>query len=68
MTGKADNLNGFAADPYAVRRYFGDIAPAYSGTNAANVRARGAADRMWLKVEEDIQKMHGTKSEGADYD
>jgi hypothetical protein len=56
MSRKTD-LDAF--DAYAVNRHFGGIAPAYSGerANAADATTRGAADLMWQKVEEDLEKI-----------
>jgi len=66
MTGQPDQIDGMNQpdiDAYAVERHFGDIAPAYSTVysdappNAVHAKARGAADRMWRKVEEDLDKL-----------
>ena len=59
MISKPESLNDAPADPYAVERHFADIAPASSGSrlSAADIRARGAADGMWRKVEEDLAKI-----------
>ena len=40
-------------------RHHGDIATSYgdASPNAADVRARGAADRMWQKVEDDLEQI-----------
>jgi hypothetical protein len=55
MTIKAERLNG--ADPYAIDRHFADFAPVSSASSAVASRTRGAADRMWQRVEEDLEKM-----------
>ena len=46
-----------AADDKPVERHFGDVAPVPTAHNAADVRARAAADRMWGKVAEDLEKI-----------
>ena len=62
---KSDDL-----DPYTVDRHFGDIGPVYADTrpNAAHSKARGAADRMWQKVEEDLEQIDRAGSDEADDD
>ena len=65
MIGTAENSQAPAADPYAVDRHSGDVAPGYSGDSAADSMARGAADTMWRKVEEDLEKIDRVDSEDA---
>ena len=62
MTSNIDDFN-------SVERHFGDIAPEYSAGSSANAmhaRARGAADRMWQKVEEDLEKIDRVETDEAD--
>jgi len=64
MTSKTEDFDAFdGADAYEVERHFGDIAPVHSeagpgvAATAADAKARGAADRMWQKVEEDLDRV-----------
>ena len=65
MTGQTDQIDDMNQHGIAVTvdRHFGDIAPAYSAVcsdaplNGVHAKARGAADRMWRKVEEDLDKL-----------
>lgn len=68
MTSKAENFSGPGGDPYAVERHFGDIAPAFSAadSNAADSLALGAADRMWQKVEDDLDRIDRAETGEAD--
>ena len=65
----ASNVDDFASEGGSVERRFGDIAPDYSAIGSANAvqaRARGAADRMWRKVEEDLDKIDRVDADEAD--
>jgi hypothetical protein len=69
MTSNSDDGSGaIAADPYAVDRHFGDIGPVYADArpNAASAKARGAADRMWKKVADDLERIDEAQSEEDD--
>jgi hypothetical protein len=57
MTSRTENSNG--SSRHLIGRHFTGIAPDYSGErpSAADVRARGAADSMWQKVEDDLEKL-----------
>ena len=68
MASKARSSNKASLDPYVVDRHFGDIAPSYSGSrgNAAGLRASGAADLMWQKVEDDLDRMDRAEIEECD--
>jgi hypothetical protein len=70
MGSKAQNLSGRPVDAYAIDRHFADIAPSYAGGggNAADARARGAADGMWQKVEEDLAKIDEAELSETDDD
>jgi hypothetical protein len=66
MSDQSDQINGMIQDEigsYEVERHFGDIAPVYSPAvsdtplNAVQAKARGAADRMWQKVKEDLEQL-----------
>ena len=66
MTSKADDFDAAdGADAYEVERHFGDIARVHSdvAANSADLRARAAADRMWQKVEEDLDRIELADSE-----
>lgn len=69
MTGDTDDFDSVpGADIGAVERHFGDIAPEYSAAGSANAmhaRARGAADRMWQKVEEDLARIDRVEADEA---
>ena len=70
MTSKAEDfyaVDGAAA--YDVERQFGDIAPAHAdiAPTAAEAKARGAADRMWQKVEEDLDRIDQAETGEANH-
>jgi hypothetical protein len=69
MTGKGDFLDAVDdGGAYEVERHFADIAPVHSGAapNAADLKASGAAARMWQKVEEDLDRIDNTESDEVD--
>jgi hypothetical protein len=71
MTSKADDFYAVeGAQAYDVERQFGDIAPVHADGSArptaADMKARGAADRMWQKVEEDLDCIDQTDRAGSD--
>ena len=66
MTDQSDPIDDViqdGIDSYEVERHFGDIAPVYSPVdstaplNAVQAKARGAAERMWQKVKEDLEQL-----------
>jgi hypothetical protein len=66
MSTRTENFN--RSDPYSIDRQFADIAPAFADSSGTGSTARGAADRMWDKVEEDLEKIDQTDIDEADDD
>ena len=68
MTSKTDNPHAWH-DTFA-GQHQGDIATSYADAspNAADARARGAADRMWQKVEEDLEQIDRAPTDDSDED
>lgn len=67
MTSNTEQFDG----AQTANRYKGDCRfGTYSGkrSNAADVRARGAADQMWQKVAEDLEKIEQLEISEADDD
>ena len=60
MTSKTDHPDA--------AQHQGDIATSYADANpnAADARARGAADRMWQKVEEDLEQIDRIDADDSD--
>jgi hypothetical protein len=72
MTSKTDDFDAAnGAEAYEIERQFGDIAPVHSDVapTAADAKARGAADHMWQKVEEDLDRIdHIDRAESDEAD
>ena len=69
MTSKADYFEPVGGGgAYEVERHFADIAPVRSNAapNAADLKASGAAARMWQKVEEDLDRIDNAESDEVD--
>ena len=62
-----NGMNG-AGGAAASDRHGDDIGPLYADAtpSAANLKARGAADRMWNKVRKDLERIDQSVSEEAE--
>ena len=63
-----DGMNGTGAPAAAGDSHLADIGPMYADArpSAANLKARGAADRMWNKVRKDLERIDRAGSEEAE--
>ena len=68
MASNSHEMNGTGGAAGAGGRHAPDMGPMYAdaGSSAANLKARGAADRMWQKVEEDLERIDLAENEEAE--
>lgn len=70
MTSRSEDFGAAASSGASGAGHRGDHAATFAdgSADAAHVRASGAADRMWQKVEEDLEQIERAPMEDCDDD